>query len=449
MPRVFLKTYGCQMNERDSEAVEALLCRRGYEITRREKEADVILFNTCSVREKAEEKALGKAGHVLKRKRGERPELIVGVMGCMAQNRGADLLRLLPGTDLVAGTGQFHRVPDLLDRLTQKNKSSSRPVLVELGEARDNGNTLREHDWKKRRVSAFVSVMRGCGMQCSFCVVPKVRGSEICRPVHEIVSEVEDLVRHGTREVTLLGQIVTRYGRGVIPGKNGRGPFVQLLEAVSEVDGLARIRFTSPHPRGFKPDLIEAFGRLPKLCEHVHLPLQSGSDRILKAMNRPYTAAAYLNIVSRLREAVPHMRFSTDVMVGFPGETEEDFEQTRRLFEEAGFDMAYIFKYSPRPGTAAAELEDDVPDAVKEERNQILLEILEASSRKQNEALVGTVQEVLAEGPDRKGRGNLMGRTRGNRKVFFPADSNLMGQLVPVRIARATTAALHGAPVAA
>jgi tRNA-2-methylthio-N6-dimethylallyladenosine synthase len=280
-------------------------------------------------------------------------------------------------------------------------------------------------------------------MDCSFCIVPKTRGDERSRPMDEIVRECEELAERGVREITLLGQIVTSYGRRDYAHTGGVTPFVQLLERVNALPGIARIRFTSPHPRGFKADLIAAYGRLEKLCEHVHLPLQSGSDRILQAMNRPYTRERYRQIVAELRAVRPDMYFSTDVIVGFPGETAEDFAQTRALFEECNYDMAYVFKYSVRSGTPAAARPDQVPAAVKEERNQVLLGLLEANSNRRNAALVGTTQEVLVEGPDRQGR-RFTGRTRGNRLVHFAAADRLIGALVPVKIDRFSSAVLYG-----
>jgi tRNA-2-methylthio-N6-dimethylallyladenosine synthase len=280
-------------------------------------------------------------------------------------------------------------------------------------------------------------------MHCSFCIVPKTRGDERSRPMDEIVAECRALAERGVKEITLLGQIVTSYGRRDYAHVNGISPFVQLLGRIDAIDGIERIRFTSPHPRGFKQDLIEAYGRLPKLCEYVHLPMQSGSNRMLRAMNRPYTREKYLEIVDSLRQVRSDMYFSTDVIVGFPGETDEDFAETRSLFEAANYDMAYVFKYSIRSGTPAAEAGDHIPDAVKEARNRELLGILEANSIRRNALLEGTTQEVLVEGRDKKGV-RFMGRTRGNRIVHFDADERLIGQLVSVSITRTTPSVLYG-----
>lgn len=422
-----------------------MLRARGYSIVEEERTADIVLLNTCAVRDQAEQKAIGKSGYLAKRKRaGE--DLIIGVLGCMAQNRGTELLDRLPDLDLLVGTQKFHRVPELLDQIIERQKAlGPRPAtLVELDAEEGSQNTIRDHEPDKRKVSAFVSIMQGCNMACTFCIVPKTRGEERCRPIAEIVQECRELVAQGTKEVTLLGQIVTSYGRGVIPGRNGISPFVQLLEAISEIDGIKRIRFTSPHPRGFKDDLIAAFGRLPKLMPHVHLPLQSGSDRVLKAMNRPYSAARYKKIVDDLRAVRPDIYFSTDIIVGFPGETDEDFEGTRALFAAIGFDMAFIFKYSIRTGTPAAEMGDQLPAEVKEQRNEILLKLLEDSSLKKHQAEVGHTREVLVEGPARKGDQMLMGRTSHNRKVLFKGPERLVGEIVSVRITSATVTALSG-----
>lgn len=445
MNRVYIKTYGCQMNERDSDAVAAMLRGKGYSIVDSEMDADVVLLNTCSVREQAEQKAIGKAGHVMKR-RTKNPNLIVGIMGCMAQNRGDELVDRLPDLDLIIGTQKFHRVPDHLDNMIASLQGQGpRPeTIVDLDEEAGSQNTIKSHAEDKVQVSAFVSIMQGCNMKCSYCIVPKTRGAERARPMEAIVEEIEQLAANGTREVTLLGQIVNQYGIREFPFIDKKSPFVQLLEKVHAVDGIERIRFTSPHPVGFKDDLIECYARLPKLCEYLHFPMQSGSDRILKAMRRPYSIERFRRIIDQIRAVRPDVYISTDVIVGFPGETEEDFELTRQHFEAIGFDMAYLFKYSVRPGTTAEPLGDPVPTAVKEERNQVLLDILAKRSLERNESLVGTVEEVLFEGPAKKGEDMFMGRTRGHRKVIVKASPRLIGQLVPVRIQRATTGTLFG-----
>ncbi|MCC6415952.1 MAG: tRNA (N6-isopentenyl adenosine(37)-C2)-methylthiotransferase MiaB [Opitutaceae bacterium] len=450
MNRVYIKTYGCQMNERDSEAVAAMLRARGYRIVRSEDDCDIMLLNTCSVRDAAEQKAIGKAANVAARKK-RQPDFVLGILGCMAQNRGAALLDALPDVDLIVGTQKFHQVPDYLDNLRAAREAGV-PIgssIVDIAEEAGSQNTIRDHlETEEKQVSAFVSIQQGCNMDCHFCIVPKTRGDERSRPMDDIVRECEQLAARGVREITLLGQIVTSYGRRDYAHTDGVTPFVQLIEKVHAIDGIERIRFTSPHPRGFKQDLVEAYGRLPKLCEYVHLPMQSGSNRVLRAMNRPYSRERYREIVDALRAVRPDMYFSTDIIVGYPGETEEEFEQTRELFEACNYDMAYIFKYSIRSGTVAADLADQVPDEEKERRNQVLLDILRKNSERRTAQLIGTIEEVLVEGPDKTGE-HFTGRTRGNRVCVFDADPRLVGQLVPLRIERATVSTLYGALVLA
>lgn len=445
MNRVYIKTYGCQMNERDSDAVASLLRDRGYSMVGHEDDADIILLNTCAVRDQAEQKAIGKSTRLLHQRKKKGRELVVGIMGCMAQNRGEALLDQLPELDLLVGTQKFHRVPEMLDHFVASQKGlGPRPsTLIDLEEESGSQETIKDHP-DTRQVTAFVSIMQGCNMHCSFCIVPKTRGTERYRTMDAICAEVEGLVAQGTKEVTLLGQIVNSYGMREMPYRNGKSPFVQLLEKVHAVEGLERIRFTSPHPRGFQKDLVAAYGELPKLMPYVHLPLQSGSDRILKAMRRPYTVRRFREIVAQLRGVVPAMSFSTDIIVGYPGETDEDFEQTRSLFDELRFEMAFIFRYSPRSGTRSAELEDDVSKEVKAERNQVLLKILEKHSLAGNARCHGKIQPILVEAPAKRGEGIFMGRNPHNRKVIFPATERLIGEIVPVRIDSSTVSSLTG-----
>lgn len=446
MNRVYIITYGCQMNERDSEAVAAMLRNKGYCIVDNEADADIILLNTCSVRDQAEQKAIGKAGFLLHRRKEKNPNFILGIMGCMAQTRGEELVDRLPDIDLIIGTQKFHQVPDHLDNIitTLKAQGPRPSTIIDLDEEEGSQNTIKEHTPNQKKVSAFVSIMQGCNMNCTYCIVPQTRGAERSRSIEHIVEEVYELAANGTREINLLGQIVTSYGRREIPVKNGKSPFVQLIEAINDIPGIERIRFTSPHPRGFKQDLIEAFRDIPKLCEYVHLPLQSGSNRILKAMNRPYTVERYKQIIDDLRRMVPTMHFSTDIIVGFPGETDEDFELTRNVFDSIGFDMGYIFKYSPRSGTEAEKMQDPIPQEVKESRNQILLEILHKHSLACNQKSIGTIEEVLIEGPAKKGENVYTGRTRGYRKVILNSAERLIGELAPVAITHVTISALYG-----
>ena len=466
MPKFFIKTYGCQMNERDSEQVAYSLIARGYERVDSEVEADVVLLNTCSVRDMAEQKALGKMG-MLGRIRKNRPETVFGFLGCMAQARGAELLREIPHLDLVIGTQKFHRVADYLDALVVhkpvvagiggpgfRRMDDPRFSIVDVEEEAGSQSTIREQSLAPKQATAFVSIMQGCNMHCTFCIVPRTRGAERSRTISEIVSEVRALVVQGVKEVTLLGQIVNLYGRheflsiAAVAGRScKKSPFVQLLEAVSAIDGLERLRFTSPHPIGFRDDLIEAIADLPKLTEHVHLPLQSGSNRILKAMHRTYTAEKYAQLVDKIRAARPGIALTTDIIVGFPGETDSDYKATRDLVEHLQFDNAFVFRYSPRRETPAATMADQIDEATKEARNQDLLGIVNASTRRANEKLVGTRVEVLCEGPSKTNVARLMGRTRTNKVVVFEAGRDRIGEIFDVAIEHANGFSLWGHPV--
>jgi len=474
MPKFFIKTYGCQMNERDSEQVAHSLVTRGYERVAHEAEADVVLLNTCSVRDMADQKALGKMG-MLGRLAKERPHVVFGFLGCMAQARGASLLKNMPHVDLVVGTQKFHRVADYVEDLVAKKIGRARPPgapsgrrsaaslpmddprfsIVDIAEEPGSQETIHEQQLAKRQATAFVSIMQGCNMHCTFCIVPQTRGQERSRSISEIVREVRKLVDQGVKEVTLLGQIVNLYGRHDLPAVAGggdpglnKGPFVQLLEAIHDIDGLERLRFTSPHPIGFRDDLIEAFARLPKLAEHVHLPLQSGSNRILKNMHRAYTAEKYVDLVHRIRRARDGIAITTDIIVGFPGETEHDYRQTRDLVEKIQFDNAFIFRYSPRRDTPAAEMPEQVDERIKEERNHDLLSVVNESARRAGERLVGRNVEVLCEGPSKTNPARLTGRTRTNKIVVFEGGDDLVGGMVEVIIKRANGFSLYGTPTA-
>jgi len=453
MPTVFLKTYGCQMNERDSEQVARDLVARGYALTQDEKCADVILLNTCSVRDLAEQKALGKMG-MLGRLREAKPELVFGFLGCMAQSRGAELTRDIGHVDLVVGTQKFHRVADYVEQIWQRKVAlrerlmdDARFTIVDVEEEAGSQETIREHVLTERQATAFVSIMQGCNMHCTFCIVPSTRGAERSRRIDEIVREVETLVARGVREVTLLGQIVNLYGRHEFAKQEGKSPFVQLIEAVHGVEGLRRLRFTSPHPIGFREDLIECFGRLPKLMPHVHFPLQSGSDRILKAMHRGYTAEKYFGLTEKLRAARPGIAITTDIIVGFPGETEADFAATRDLVERVAFDNAFVFKYSPRRDTPAATMSEQVAEPVKEERNHGLLAVVNRLAKAKGDALVGQRLEVLCEGPSKTNPSRLSGRSPGNKIVIFEGDARHVGEIFDVRIERSSGFSLYGTPV--
>jgi tRNA-2-methylthio-N6-dimethylallyladenosine synthase len=470
------------MNERDSEQVAHSLVARGYERVDSEVDADVVLLNTCSVRDMAEQKALGKMG-MLGRIRKNRPETVFGFLGCMAQARGAELLKEIPHLDLVIGTQKFHRVAQYVDDLVARKRAAVAAVadcgdssrrdpgnrrmddprysIVDVEEEAGSQSTIREQSLARRQATAFVSIMQGCNMHCTFCIVPRTRGAERSRTIAEIVSEVRALVAQGVKEVTLLGQIVNLYGRHefpVVAAVAGRGPavtdrrykkspFVQLLEAVGAIDGLERLRFTSPHPIGFRDDLIEAIAYLPKLAEHVHLPLQSGSNRILKAMHRPYTAEKYAQLVDKIRVARPGIALTTDIIVGFPGETDSDYKETRDLVEHLQFDNAFVFRYSPRRETPAATVLDQIDETVKEARNQDLLGVVNASTRRGNEKLVGSRAEVLCEGPSKTNAARLMGRTRTNKVVVFESKTDRIGEILEVAIERANGFSLYGHPV--
>lgn len=452
MPKFFIKTYGCQMNERDSEQVAHSLIERGYEPTNTELDADIVLLNTCSVRDMADQKALGKMG-MLGRIAKERPHVVFGFLGCMAQARGAALLRGLPHVDLVVGTQKFHRVADYVDSVIERKRHRAmddpRFSIVDVEEETGSQSTIREQPLAPKQVSAFVSIMQGCNMHCTFCIVPQTRGSERSRTIHEIVTEVRALVERGVKEVTLLGQIVNLYGRHEFPKIDNKSPFVQLLEAVHKVDRLERLRFTSPHPIGFRDDLIDAYRRLPKLVDHLHLPVQSGSNKILKAMHRTYTAEKYVDLVRRVRESRPGIAITTDIIVGFPGETEEDYQETRKLVQQVQFDNAFVFRYSPRQETPAAAMTDQIEEPIKEARNHDLLDVVNGCARLINDRLIGQTLEVLCEGPSKTNPSRLMGRSRTNKIVLFERGDDLAGQFVDIRIERATGFSLYGTPVTA
>jgi tRNA-2-methylthio-N6-dimethylallyladenosine synthase len=433
------------MNERDSEAVAAQLVAKGYKLAPSEKTADVILLNTCSVRDFAEQKAIGKMQNIAADVRKNRPSVVLGFMGCMAQSRGQELIDKLPDVDLVVGTQKFHRAADYLEEII----SGARVKIVDVAEEKNSEATIREHllnGSAKKSVSAFVSIMQGCNQYCTFCIVPYTRGEERSRTISDIVNECRELVSRGVKEITLLGQIVTSFGKRNIPNQNGNSAFVQLLEAVHEIDGLERIRFTSPHPKGYGDDLIDAYARLPKLCESAHIPVQSGSDRVLKLMHRGYTREKFLGIIEKLRRSRPHIGITTDVIVGFPGETEDDFEETCSLAREVEFDNAYIFKYSPRRDTPAAEMPDQVPQKIREERNQKLLETINEIGARKYENFIGRKTQILVEGPSKKNAARMSGRTRCNKIVLFDGTERHRGQIMDLRITRVGSFTLYGDP---
>lgn len=433
MAKLHVITYGCQMNEYDSERVAGLLRERQYELTDDERAADVILLNTCAIREKAEEKVFSKLGE-LKRLKAHRPGLVIGVMGCMAQLQQQAVFRRAPQVDLVFGSAAIARVGDLVERA----RLEGRPVL-ETGEAPLVKITAKPPT--ADRLKAFVTVMEGCEKHCAFCVVPRTRGRERSHPPAAILAEIGQLVAEGCREVTLLGQTVNAYGRDLTPPTD----LAELLARVNDVAGLARIRFTTSNPYNLTPKLIAAMRDVPKVCEWFHLPLQSGSDRILARMNRGYTRAQYLDLVDALRDVEPAMALSTDVIVGFPGETEADFEATVEMVERVGYDNVFVFRYSRRPGTPAATMPDQVADDVKADRNRRLLEVAQRGAAARSAALTGRRLEVLVDGVSRRSAGELAGRTRCNRVVNFDGQGRVaVGDIVHVRITDALPHSLRG-----
>lgn len=439
------------MNERDSEAVAAQFLAKGYSLASSENCADVVLLNTCSVRDQAEQKAIGKMQNLVNKARKHGRETIYGFLGCMAQSRGAELLAK-PGVDLVIGTQKFHRTAEYVDEILAGNREN----VVDVEEEAGSEGKIREHvggfagarigESVTRKVSGFVSIMQGCNQYCTFCIVPFTRGEERSRAIEDIVAEAQGLVVSGYKEITLLGQIVTSYGKREIGVRDGKSAFVQLLEAVHEIDGLERIRFTSPHPKGYGDDLVEAYGRLPKLCESAHIPLQSGSDRVLKLMHRGYTRERFLGIVRKLRAVKPEVGLTTDIIVGFPGETEEDFNQTMSLVEEVQFDNAYLFKYSPRKDTPAASMDNQVPEEIREERHARLLERVNEIADRRYRAFMDRKVEILVEGPSRRNAARLQGRTRCNKIVVFEGSDRHIGELMELKIERVGSFTLYGDP---
>jgi len=434
MAKLHVITYGCQMNEYDSERVAGLLkTLHNYDLTDREDDADLILLNTCSIREKAEEKVFSKLGQLKPLKR-KNPELIIGVIGCMAQLRQAAIMERAPVVDLVFGSPAISRVGELVERV----KRERRPVL-ETGEAPLVKITAKPQSGD--RLKAFVTVMEGCDKFCTFCVVPYTRGRERSHSVESILAEIRGLAGQGYREVTLLGQNVNAYGKDLDPPTD----LAALLEQVNELDGIERIRFVTSNPVNLTSRLIRAMAEVPKVCQYLHLPLQSGSDRVLARMNRGYTRTRYLELIAELKETVPGIALSTDLIVGFPGESAEDFEATVEMVETVRYDSVFAFRYSPRPRTPAAEFPDQVPEAVNAQRLTRLLEVASRISAEKARALEGHTVEVLVDGVSKKNPHELAGRTRCNRVVNFDGQGrNLHGELVRVRITQAMPHSLRG-----
>ena len=434
MSKLHLITYGCQMNEYDSERVAGLLKRQQYELTEKPEDADLILLNTCSIRERAEEKVFSQLG-VLKRLKQSRPHLIIGVMGCMAQLQQGRIQERAPHVDLVFGSPAIARVAELVDRV----RTGRRPVL-ETGEGALVKITARPEG--PNRLKAFVTVMEGCEKHCTFCVVPMTRGRERSHSPESIVEEIRGLAAAGCREVTLLGQTVNAYGRDLTPPTD----LAALLERVGAIEGIERIRFTTSNPYNLTSRLIHAIRDLPKVVEYLHLPLQSGSDRVLERMNRGYTRARYLELIAELKATVPDIALSTDLIVGFPGETEADFEQTVDMVERVGYDNVFAFRYSRRPGTLAATITDQIAEEVMAERNGRILEVAGRVAAERSRRLEGRIMPVLVDGTSRKDPEEVAGRTRCNRVVNFHAGGrDLLGSVVPVRITQALPHCLRGA----
>ncbi len=433
--KVFIKTFGCQMNEYDSDKMaDVMNAAQGYEPTQDVEQADLILFNTCSVREKAQEKVFSDLGRVqhLKQK-----GVLIGVGGCVASQEGAEIIKRAPYVDVVFGPQTLHRLPELLaERARQKRPQVdiSFPEIEKfdhLPPARVEGAT------------AFVSIMEGCSKYCSYCVVPYTRGEEVSRPFDDVLAEIAGLAAQGVREVTLLGQNVNAY-RGAMGGTADIADFALLIEYVADIPGIERIRYTTSHPNEFTQRLIDVYARVPKLVSHLHLPVQHGSDRILMAMKRGYTAMEYKSTVRKLRAIRPDMAMSSDFIVGFPGETDDDFNRMMKLIDDVQFDNSFSFIFSPRPGTPAANLHDDTPHAVKLARLQQLQAVIEANIRRFSAERVGTVQRILVEGPSRKDASELAGRTECNRVVNFKGHPRLVGQMVDVTVTEAYPHSLRG-----
>lgn len=434
--KLYIRTFGCQMNEYDSaKMADILLSEKGMELTETPEEADLILFNTCSVREKAQEKVFHDLGRV-RHLKNSKPDLLIGVGGCVASQEGPEIVKRAPFVDLVFGPQTLHRLPDLIDarrRTGRPQVDISFPEIEKfdrLPPARTEGAT------------AFVSIMEGCSKYCSFCVVPYTRGEEVSRPLDDVLTEVAGLVIQGVKEITLLGQNVNAYLGKMINGEIA--DFATLLDYIHEIPGIERIRYTTSHPREFTARLIEAYQRLPKLVGHVHLPVQSGSDRILAAMKRGYTTVEYKSIIRKLRLVRPDISISSDFIVGFPGETEDDFEATMKLIDDVHFDESFSFIYSPRPGTPAADLPDNTSHQIKLTRLYRLQEKIQLHAQTISQGMVDTVQRILVEGPSRKDPGEFCGRTDNNRVVNFAGHAGLIGNFIDIRITAVSSHTLRG-----
>ena len=441
MKKLYIQTYGCQMNQYDSEKIAQVLARKDYVQTDRIDSADVILLNTCSVRDKAEQKVYSALGS-WKEFKHYREGVIIGVGGCVAQQEGENLLKRIPHLDLVFGTHNIHKLPEMIEQVETARARPVETAFYRDPAYMDDGELRTQVDG----VKAFVTIMQGCNKVCSFCIVPHVRGREVSRPSDKILAEVLSLARHGIKEVMLLGQNVNSYGK-LTPGELS---FAQLLARVDEIEGLHRIRFTTSHPQDLSPELIEDFATLRNLCEHLHLPVQSGSDSVLTRMRRGYTMTDYLDRLHRLQKRCPKVALSTDIIVGFPGETDAEFEQTLELLRHVEYDDIYSFIYSPRPQTVSAKLySDDIPDDVKKDRLNKVQTLQREISLAKNRQRVGDCVEVLVDGPSKLKAEQVMGRTRANRIVNLTGSTRLIGEFVQVRITGATANSLLGEPMCA
>jgi len=430
----YIATYGCQMNKNDSEILAGMLVSNGYRSVPNMKEADLIILNTCSVREGAENKVYGKIGEI-KHLKTKNSNLILAVCGCMAQKDQEILKKRYPHIDLIFGTHNIHEFPTLLEQAESKSgrvfsiwHGGSKEIIEGLPIQREGG------------ISAYVSIIYGCTNFCSYCIVPHVRGPEKSRQLADIVKEIKDLAQDGYREITLLGQNVNAYGKDLKENIN----FVHLLEAIQQIEGIERIRYTSPHPRDMTVDVIKAVQRLSKVCEHIHLPVQHGDNEILKEMNRGYTTDDFTSLVELIRREIPGCSITTDVIVGFPGEEEKHFLNTLEFFKKIQFDMAHTLIYSPRPGTKAAAMSNQVAAEVKKERLKRLMEVQEEIAHQKNKIMEGTIEELLIEGPSEKNPDKLCGRTRSNKVVIIEGKEELIGKLVPVRITEAKSWLITG-----
>ena len=439
--KLYLRSFGCQMNDYDSEKIADLLAENGYERTEDVHEADLVVFNTCSIREKAQEKVFSDLGRVREaKKEAGKDDMVIAVGGCVASQEGKKILTRAPYVNIVFGPQTLHRLPQMIAKHEETHKPQ---VDITFPEIEKFDHLAEPH---ARGACAFVSIMEGCSKYCSYCVVPYTRGEEISRPLVDVLLEVAKLAAQGVKEVTLLGQNVNAY-RGQTP--DGEiADFATLLEYVAEIDGIERIRYTTSHPKEFTQRLIDAYGKINKLVNHVHLPVQSGSDRILAAMKRGYTALEYKSIIRRLKAIRPDISIATDIIVGFPGENEEDFQATLKLMDDVGFDASFSFVYSRRPGTPAAYLPDDTPQEVKLKRLQLLQAKNEAKATEISRAMLGTEQRVLVIGRARRGEGLLSARTDNNRIVNFPGDERLIDQMVTVKITEVFPHTLGGELIA-